>query len=207
MCDITAEQLVFVDESLFKAQTCWRSMAYGPIGDPTRWNDDIRKGDTWSVLPAYTINRYLPYTAIRKGYFNTDAFLAWVMHDLLPLWNPYPGPCSMICLDNASSYIDPHIQQAIEDKGLLIRYLPPYSLDYSPIELTFSVLKSWVRPHFIQLRAEFKGNFGGFLQYAISHSGCDRFAVEHFRHSPGGYQFEGDYKAVQRELSVAEIAG
>ena len=46
--DVTAEQLIFLDESLFKAQICWRSMAYAPIGDPARWQDDIRRGDTWS---------------------------------------------------------------------------------------------------------------------------------------------------------------
>ena len=32
MLDLTAEQLVFLDEALFKMQTGWRCMAYGPIG-------------------------------------------------------------------------------------------------------------------------------------------------------------------------------
>ena len=41
--DVTAEQLIFLDESLFKAQICWRSMAYAPIGDPVRWQNDIRE--------------------------------------------------------------------------------------------------------------------------------------------------------------------
>lgn len=34
MLDLKAEQLVFVDESLFKLQTEWRCMAYGSIGQP-----------------------------------------------------------------------------------------------------------------------------------------------------------------------------
>ena len=37
MLDVTAEQLVFLDESLFKAQTGWRCMAYSPIGSEARW--------------------------------------------------------------------------------------------------------------------------------------------------------------------------
>ena len=35
--DVTAEQLVFLDKTLFRTQTCWRSMAYSPIGDPARY--------------------------------------------------------------------------------------------------------------------------------------------------------------------------
>ena len=31
MHDVTAEQLVFLDESIFKAQTGWQCMAYAPI--------------------------------------------------------------------------------------------------------------------------------------------------------------------------------
>ena len=33
----TAEQLVFLDESIFKLQSGWRCMAYGPIWEPARW--------------------------------------------------------------------------------------------------------------------------------------------------------------------------
>ena len=73
--DVTAEQIIFLDETLFKAQSCWRSMAYTLMGDPARWQDDIRRGDTWSVLPAYTVEGYLRCTGVRKGYFNDEHFL------------------------------------------------------------------------------------------------------------------------------------
>ena len=33
MQDVVAEQLVFCDESIFKAQSAWRCMGYGPIGE------------------------------------------------------------------------------------------------------------------------------------------------------------------------------
>jgi len=41
MHDISAEQMVFIDESLFKQQTGWRLMAYGPIGSPAHYVDDM----------------------------------------------------------------------------------------------------------------------------------------------------------------------
>ena len=46
MHDISAEQMVFIDESLFKQQTGWRLMAYGPIGSPARYADDMARGNT-----------------------------------------------------------------------------------------------------------------------------------------------------------------
>ena len=64
------------------------------------------------------------------------------------------------------------------------------------------MLKAWMRKHFTWLRHAFEGDFKSFLEYSIEHSGCDKKAVEHFRHSADGYKFEGDYEAFQRELEV-----
>lgn len=200
MLDFTAEQLIFVDESIFKQQTGWRSMAYGPIGEAVRYSDDMTRGDTWSICPAYTVDGYLPCTAIRQGYFNSNAFFSWFANELLPLCRPFPEPRSVICLDNLNVHLDPRIKQAAEEKGVFLKFLPPYSPDYSPIELTFSMLKAWMRRHIRDLRYVFQGRFGDFLKYAVEQSGCDRTAKEHFRHSAGGYMFEGDYEAFQKEL-------
>ena len=164
----------------------------------------MRRGDTWSILPAYTTEGYLPCTSIRLGYFNGEAFYNWVVNELLPYCNPYPQPRSVICLDNVGIHLAARVREAIEAKGCLLRFLPPYSPDYSPIELTFSLLKVWMRRHFRSFRELFEGDFGGFLAYAIENSGCDKKAIEHFRHCAGGYLFEGDYEAFQRELATWE---
>ena len=155
---------------------------------------------TWSILPAYTVDGYLPCTGIKEGYYNRDAFYEWLTTKFLPHCNPFPGPRSVICLDNLSVYVAPRIKEAIEAKGCLVRFLPPYSPDYSPIELTFGLLKAWMRRHLREIRPYFEGNFGGFLEYAIEHSGCDKKAKEHFRHSAGGYRFEGDFEASRQTV-------
>ena len=56
-------------------------MTYGLIGDPVRWSNDLRRGDTWSILLAYIVEGYLPYTSIKKGFFNADDFVSWVTLD------------------------------------------------------------------------------------------------------------------------------
>ena len=137
-----AEQLVFIDESLYKLQTMWRSMAYAPIGDPARYYTDIERGQTYSILSAYTISGYLPCTGIKEGFYNTNEFIDWLTEELLPLYNEYPRERSIICLDNVSIHINHRVQDAIEAKGCLIIYLPPYLPDFNPIELTFSILKA-----------------------------------------------------------------
>jgi transposase len=133
--------MVFIDESLFKQQTGWRLMAYGLIRSPIRYADDTARGNTWSILPAYTVNGYLPCTGIRLGFFNGDAFTSWILNELLPYLKPFPEPQSVVCLDNLNVHLDARVRTALEGKGCLIRFLPPYSPDFNPIELTFSMLK------------------------------------------------------------------
>jgi hypothetical protein len=225
MLHVTAEQLVFVDESLFNETTGWRHYAYAPIGEAARYHASRDRGASWSVLPAYTLNGYLPCTSIREsmmaramstryysividimlGWFNGDAFYEWVTESLLPLCNEYPGNNSIIIMDNVSIHCNPRITQAVEAKGCQVRYLPPYSPDFNPIELSFSVLKAWVRRHFLEIWPHFDGTFGEFLASAVARSGCDRFPEQHFRHSAGGgYIFEDDLNQLEHALEQGE---
>ena len=148
MHGLTAEQLIFVDETLFNASTGWRHRAWAPIRHPARYHADRSRGRSWSVLPTYTTDRYLPCTGIREGWYTGDTFLQWVSDELLPLCNPFPGPRSVIIMDNASIHCNARVEELVRGHGCEIRYLPPYSPDFNPIELSFSVLKAWIRAHF-----------------------------------------------------------
>ena len=61
-----------------------------------------------------------------------------------------------------------------------------------------------MRRHFRSFRELFARDFGGFLAFAIENRGCDKKATEHFRHCAGGYLFDGNYEAFQRELAIWE---
>jgi hypothetical protein len=143
--------MAFLDESIFNEMTGWRLTAWAPIGQPARYTGDRTRGHTWSLLAAYTPEGYLPGWVIREGYQNGESFLEWLVNGLLPRCQPYPGPNSVIIMDNASAHCDQEIADAIRARGCLVRYLPPYSPDYNPIELTFSVLKSWIRRRFHEI--------------------------------------------------------
>src|SRR3954465_5645385 len=79
-----AEDLVFLDESIFNEKTGWRHHAYAPVGHPARYMQSVKRGDTWAILPAYTIDGYLPCTGVKQGYFNREEFLDWLEHSLIP---------------------------------------------------------------------------------------------------------------------------
>ena len=59
--------------------------------------------------------------------------------------NPFPGPRSVLVMDNASTHYSPLVRKLCREAGVVIEYLPPYSPDLSPIEESFSVLKKWMR--------------------------------------------------------------
>jgi transposase len=60
-----------------------------------------------SVLPAYTIEGYIA----AKTFYGTctgEIFEDFIVDQLLPLCNPYPGPRSVIIMDNASVHVSRH---------------------------------------------------------------------------------------------------
>ena len=59
--------------------------------------------------------------------------------------NPFPGPKSVILLDNVTIHHDVRIKPLCDAKVVILEYLPPYSPDLNPIEMSFNELKSWMR--------------------------------------------------------------
>lgn len=59
-------------------------------------------------------------------------------------------------------------------------YLPLYSPDFNPIEVSFSALKAWMRAN-RELANEFNGWFEGFLELAVQQCGIEAHAKTYFR--------------------------
>jgi len=181
-----SDDLIFLDESIFNEKTGWRYRGYAPIGHEARYSASVRRGNTWSILAAMTLDGYLPCTGVKEGYYNSVQVLEWLREKLFPAIRQQYGPQpKVIILDNCNVHIDEAVRRAIEEAGHICMYLPPYSPDYNPIELTFSVLKAWIRKHYYYRRSWYP-NFGTFLRASIVDSRCDRFARAQFRHAAGG---------------------
>ena len=59
--------------------------------------------------------------------------------------NSYPGPNSVIILDNAKIHHNEDLIDYLQAFGIRVEFLPPYSPDLNPIELAFSVLKNYLK--------------------------------------------------------------
>jgi DDE superfamily endonuclease len=61
----------------------------------------VPKAENYSVLPALTVNGYIACN-VYQGAVNVEMFRDFIEHDLLPLCKPFPGPRSIIVMDNAA---------------------------------------------------------------------------------------------------------
>jgi transposase len=60
----------------------------------------------------------------------------------IPFMNPFPGPRSVIVMDNCRIHHGGGIGQIFKQNNVVHMYLPPYSPNFNPIEKGFAVIKS-----------------------------------------------------------------
>ncbi len=94
-----ASQLVFLDESAINEYTLQRCKGWTPIGRTASVVWPFKHTERWSILSAYTKDKFITHD-VTQGSFTGDMFNAFVKDNLLPLCTPFPGPRSVIILDN-----------------------------------------------------------------------------------------------------------
>ncbi|KIK76462.1 hypothetical protein PAXRUDRAFT_169864, partial [Paxillus rubicundulus Ve08.2h10] len=97
---------------------------------------------------------------IFEGAMTKEQCITFIRDQVSPKLMPYPGPQSVVVLDNCSIHHDKEVQQIFEDKcgayvgiyrsqatpnhhtGGMLVYLLPYSLDFNPIKQAFYSIKA-----------------------------------------------------------------
>lgn len=79
--------------------------------------------------------------AVFDGPIDNPTFLAYVEQVLVPTLRAG----DVVILDNLATHKQPEVQTAIEQVGARLRFLPPYSPDFNPIEMAFAKLKAFLR--------------------------------------------------------------
>ena len=69
------------------------------------------------------------------------AFLAYVEHVLVPTLKPG----DIVVMDNLACHRSAVVRNAIRQAGAELRFLPPYSPDFNPIEMAFSKFKAYLK--------------------------------------------------------------
>jgi transposase len=172
-----ADQLIFLNESASNERTGDRKYGWAPIGSGCGVARPLKRSERWSVLPALTVDGYLSYL-ILQGSITSAIFKAFVEERVLPHCTPYPGPRSVLILDNASIHKSTRLQELCDKHGVLLKFLPPYSPDFNPIEATFNDIKAWIKRNH-RLMENFT-SFQAFLHFAIGQV-CGTHARGHFK--------------------------
>jgi transposase len=130
---------VFLDECGVTTDLLRR---YGRSLRGTRLRDHTPCGhwQTHTVIAALRLDG-LSAPAVFDGPIDNASFLAYVEQVLTPTLRRG----DVVVLDNLAVHKQPEVRRAIEAVGAQLRFLPPYSPDFNPIELAFAKLKAFLR--------------------------------------------------------------
>ena len=132
-------QYIFLDECGVTTDLLRR---YGRSLRGTRLRDHTpcSHWQTHTVIAALRLDG-LGAPAVFDGPIDSPSFLAYVEQVLVPTLRRG----DVVVLDNLAVHKQPEVRVAIEQVGAHLRFLPPYSPDFNPIELAFAKLKSFLR--------------------------------------------------------------
>ena len=134
-----ARQYIFLDECGVTTDLL-RRYGRSPRGQRLRDHTPCGHWQTHTVVAALRPHA-LSASAVFDGPIDNPSFLAYVEQILVPTLRPG----DVVVLDNLVVHKQPEVRTAIEHAGAQLRFLPPYSPDFNPIELAFAKLKAFLR--------------------------------------------------------------
>ena len=134
-----ARHYVFIDESGVTTDLL-RRYGRSPRGTRLRDYTPLSHWQTHTVVAGLRVDGVCA-PAVFDGPIDNPTFLAYVEQVLVPALRPG----DIVVLDNLVVHKQPAVHAAIEQAGAHLRFLPPYSPDFNPIEQAFAKLKALLR--------------------------------------------------------------
>lgn len=131
--------MIFIDET-------WASTKMTRTHGRCRRGERLRMGvphghwKTTTLVAGLSLQGIVAPMVLDRA-INTRCFEAYVARFLVPVLRPG----HVVIMDNLSSHKSPRTRALIEGTGAELRFLPPYSPDFSPIENAFSQIKAHLR--------------------------------------------------------------
>jgi transposase len=149
--DLDPERLIFIDGEPLSAIGP-RTMASGLNTKMARLRGRCPKGERLFASIPHGHWRTTTFVAglrlggldapmVIDGPMNGETFLAYVEQVLVPTLRPG----DIVVMDNLGCHKSANVRHAIEAAGAELRFLPPYSPDFNPIENAFAKLKALLR--------------------------------------------------------------
>jgi len=175
----SAAQLVFMDETHCNPEALRRKYGYAIHGWPAFlkiYNTAHGDSNAVSGIAALASDGILSFRIVSEN-VNNELFIETLRNDVLPLMNPFPAPKSVLILDNAPTHNATEIYQLCQQFHVLVFFLPPYSYDLNPIELSFHQAKEFIRRKYRTAH----GNIADKLAEWLNQVTTD-FATAYFEH-------------------------
>lgn len=182
IAEYPSDHLIFIDESGCDRRIGYRHWGWSQRGTAPVKVTKFGRGKRWHILPAYTQDGIL-IKRIYQGSTDAPFFNDFIL-ELLQFCGRYPGPRSVLVMDNATWHHSEELQQICDNAGVKLLYLPPYSPDFNPIEEFFSVLKSFIKRYWRRNKDMIEMDFKSYLGWCVDKVGSHRCIAEaHFRHA------------------------
>ena len=130
---------VFLDECGVTTDLL-RRYARSPRGTRVHDHTPCSHWETSTIIAGLRVDA-VTAPAVFDGPIDTPSFQAYVDQVLVPTLRPG----DVVVLDNLAVHKQPEVRAAIEAVGAHLRFLPPYSPDFNPIEQVFAKLKAFFR--------------------------------------------------------------
>jgi transposase len=142
-----SQMMMFIDEAARNRRSSQRPKGWALLGKRCVQKRFFVRGERYSILPVLTLDGLITYDVV-PGSVTSERFLEFLRELVIPLTNPYPGPRSVLVLDNCSIHHSEEVRALVEDDAQCkLIFLPPYSPDLNPIEQAFSSIKAFLRRH------------------------------------------------------------
>jgi transposase len=136
---IDARRLVFIDESGANV-AMGRTHAWTLKGQVRVDPRPMNWGNNLTMIGAIRCDEWLTMSTMFQS-ANKDRFVTWVRRRLLPKLSSG----DVLIMDNAPAHKDPRLVPLLRSRGVTLRYLPPYSPDFNPIESAWALVKKGIR--------------------------------------------------------------
>ena len=148
------DMLVFLDETGTDRRDTIRKKGYSLRGKPIRAQRLLAKGEHISVICAMCVDEIM-CCKIERGSVDGESFVDFLEKSLMPNLMPFNGynPRSVVIMDNCSIHHVDHVSVLLQQIGVLIQWLPPYSPDFNPLEEAFSKVKLMMKAMEAEMQA------------------------------------------------------
>ena len=137
--DLDPERLVFIDETGATTKMA-RTRGRAPRGERLRAGAPHGHWKTTTFIGGLRLGG-MTAPMVLDGPMTSAWFLAYVEQILVPTLRRG----DVVILDNLPAHKSAAVRNAVEATGAELRFLPPYSPDFNPIENAFSKLKALLR--------------------------------------------------------------